>query len=174
VNSADLQKLEIFPTREEHLGAIRELAAVIWRAHYPGIISPEQIEYMLERMYSLDTLRNEVRSQGIQYDRLFLDGELIGFASYGATLESRVMKLHKLYLLPIMHGRGFGSLLLRHCEREARKRGMRRLVLTVNKQNYKAIKAYQRNGMRIADSVVTDIGGGYVMDDFVMEKELGG
>jgi ribosomal protein S18 acetylase RimI-like enzyme len=73
-----------------------------------------------------------------------------------------------------MHGRGFGSLLLRHCEREARKRGMRRLVLTVNKQNSKAIKAYQRNGMRIADSVVTDIGGGYVMDDFVMEKELGG
>ncbi|HEX7470237.1 MAG TPA: GNAT family N-acetyltransferase, partial [Verrucomicrobiae bacterium] len=81
-------------------------------------------------------------------------------------------KLHKLYLLPETHGRGLGSLLLQHCEREAGKLGARRLMLAVNKRNAKAIAAYQRNGFAVADSVVTDIGGGFVMDDYIMAKDL--
>jgi ribosomal protein S18 acetylase RimI-like enzyme len=61
---------------------------------------------------------------------------------------------------------------LRHCEREAGRLGADRLMLTVNKRNSKAIAAYQRNGFAIMDSVVVDIGGGFVMDDYVMEKEM--
>jgi ribosomal protein S18 acetylase RimI-like enzyme len=64
-------------------------------------------------------------------------------------------------------------LLLQHCEREVRKLGARRLILCVNKRNAGASKAYQRNGFEIAGSVVTDIGDGFVMDDFIMAKELG-
>jgi GNAT superfamily N-acetyltransferase len=84
------------------------------------------------------------------------------------------MKLHKLYLLPEMHGHGLGSRLLQHVEREVRAGGARRLILSVNKRNTKAITAYQRNGFVIAESVVTDIGNGFVMDDYVMAKELAG
>jgi ribosomal protein S18 acetylase RimI-like enzyme len=61
---------------------------------------------------------------------------------------------------------------LQHCEREIRKSGARRLILSVNKRNARAIAAYQRNGFVIAESVVTDIGGGFVMDDYVMAKKL--
>jgi len=172
VNDSNLQNVEILAAGEEHLLAIRDLAAVIWREHYPGIISVAQIDYMLERMYSLETLQKEIRFQNIRYDCLQTKGELIGFASQGPTPEPGVMKLHKLYLLPKMHGRGLGSLLLQHCAREAIKLGAKRLILTVNKQNVKAITAYQRNGFRIAESIVTDIGGGFVMDDYVMEKQL--
>ena len=77
-----------------------------------------------------------------------------------------------LYLLPELHGRALGSRLLRHAEREVRRHGGRRLILAVNKRNAKAIAAYQRNGFVIAESAVTDIGGGFVMDDFIMAKEL--
>ena len=82
------------------------------------------------------------------------------------------MKLHKLYLLPELQGRGLGSRLLQHVEHEVGAGGARRLILSVNKRNVRAIKAYQRNGFVIAESVITDIGGGYVMDDYVMAKEV--
>jgi GNAT superfamily N-acetyltransferase len=167
------------------LPAISELAGVIWRACYPGIITAAQIDYMLARMYALDTMREEIRSQGICYDRLLVGNEPVGFASYGPseagtprrsvrTAQRAVpaFKLHKIYLHPDWQGRGLGSLLLQHCEREIRKSGARRLILSVNKRNARAIAAYQRNGFVIAESVVTDIGGGFVMDDYVMAKKL--
>ena len=165
--------VKIVAATEADLPAIAELAGVIWRAHYPGIISHEQIDYMLARMYSLETLRAEIVSEGIRFERLLVDGALVGFASYGPTREPVVMKLHKLYLHQDYQGRGLGRLLLQHCEREARRRGALQLILAVIKQNARAIAAYKRNGFAIMDSVVTDIGGGFVMDDYIMGKNVG-
>jgi GNAT superfamily N-acetyltransferase len=162
----------ILPVTEADLPSIAQLAGVIWRSHYPGIISPEQIEYMLSKMYSLETLRDDLRLRAIRYERLFVSNEFVGFAAYGPAEEPKLFKLHKIYLHPAWLGRGLGSLLLRHCEREAGKLGANRLMLTVNKRNTKAIAAYQRNGFSITDSVVMDIGGGFVMDDYVMTKNL--
>lgn len=163
---------QIVTATEADLPEIARLAGVIWRGHYPGIISIEQIDYMLAKMYALETMKAEIHQHGIRYERLLVDGELAGFASFGPAEQAGVFKLHKLYLDPARHGRGLGSWLLQHCEREVRKLGANRLRLTVNKQNTKAIAAYQRNGFAIVDSVVADIGGGFVMDDFVMEKGL--
>jgi diamine N-acetyltransferase len=168
----NVARSQIILATEADLPAISELAGVIWRACYPGIITHAQIDYMLARMYSLDVLLDEIRSQGIRYDRLLMDDKLAGFASYGPTSEPGVMKLHKLYLLPEMLGRGLGSRLLQHVEREVRAGAGRRLILSVNKRNTKAIASYQRNGFVIAGSVVTDIGGGFVMDDYIMAKNL--
>jgi len=163
---------QILSVAEADLPAVAELAGVIWRAVYPGIISREQIEFMLARMYALDTLRDEVRSQGIRFYRLVVDGQAAGFAAIGPQETPAVWKLHKLYLRPERHGRGLGSLLLQHCEAEARRLGARRLLLAVNKRNARAIAAYQRNGFAVAESVVSNIGGGFVMDDFILAKDL--
>lgn len=162
---------QILPATEEHLPAIAAVAAVIWRACYPAITSQEQIEYMLAWMYSIETMTSELRN-GVRYQRLLLDGELVGFASFGPTEEPGTVKLHKLYLLPEHHGQGLGTLLLKHCETEARNLYARRMTLNVNKQNAKAIAAYRRNGFTTAQSVVNDIGHGFVMDDYVMTKQL--
>jgi GNAT superfamily N-acetyltransferase len=163
---------EILPIGEEHLPALSELAGIIWRQHYPGIISTDQIEYMLGKMYSIETLRDEIRSQGIHFYRLVADGQMVGFASIGPLEMPGIWKLHKLYLLPELHGAGAGSRLLQHCEAEARRLGARRLVLAVNKHNVRPIAAYRRNGFIVIQSVVTDFGDGFVMDDFIMAKDF--
>ena len=154
------------------LPTIAHLAGLIWRAHYPGIISSEQIEYMLVKMYSLATLREEILLRGIRYELLFVGAKLAGFAAHGPTNKPKLFKLHKIYLHPECQGHGLGSLLLSHCENEVRQLGADQLMLTVNKCNARAIAAYKRNGFAITDSVVADIGGGFVMDDYVMTKEL--
>jgi GNAT superfamily N-acetyltransferase len=162
----------ILPAAESDLPALAELAGVIWRQYYPGIISQEQIEYMLQQMYSLDTLGGELRRQGVRFYRLLFEERLIGFASIGPTQVPATMKLHKLYLLPDFHGRGLGGKLLNHCEQEAVRLGASKLILSVNKGNHRAITAYKRNGFAMERSVVTEIGGGFVMDDFIMAKSL--
>jgi diamine N-acetyltransferase len=161
----------IEPARPEHLAEISALAAVIWRAHYPGIITPEQIEYMLARMYAVDVLRRELE-QGIAWFRALVDDELRGFASVGPAENAGEFKLHKLYVHPDSQRLGLGTALLQACESAARPRGARTLILNVNKRNEKAIAAYLKRGFTIRDSIVADIGGGFVMDDFVMAKTL--
>jgi diamine N-acetyltransferase len=160
----------IMPATEEHLPEVAALAGVIWRAHYPGIISDEQIEYMLARMYDLQFMRTEL-SQGIRYDRMLVGDELAGFASYGPAGEKE-LKLHKVYIHPKHQRCGLGTLLLEHVVKEARREGYSTLVLSVNKANQAAIAAYQKNGFAIREAVVVDIGGGFVMDDFVMRRNL--
>jgi GNAT superfamily N-acetyltransferase len=174
MNATQPNGTQIIRATEADLPAISKLAGVIWRAYYPGIITLEQIDYMLARMYAFEVLRDEISSQGIRYDQLLVAGKPAGFAAYGPAAEPGVMKLHKLYLLPEMQGRGLGSFLLQQVGREARAAGARRLILGVNKRNARAIAAYQRNGFRVVESVVTDIGGGFVMDDYVMARDLPG
>jgi ribosomal protein S18 acetylase RimI-like enzyme len=101
-----------------------------------------------------------------------VSGELRGFASYGPTSNAGELKLHKLYIHPECQREGFGTLLLRHVETTARQRGFTAVVLAVNKKNEKAIAAYLKNGFAVRESVIVDIGGGFVMDDYVMAKAL--
>ncbi len=162
---------EISPCAEAELSALAKLAGEIWRQHYPGIISREQIEYMLGKMYALETLRSELHA-GVRFYRLLVNEQFVGFASIGPQPEPGVVKLHKCYLLPKFHGCGLGGSMMQHCEREARRLGARRMILAVNKHNSKAIAAYQRKGFEIAASVITEFGSGFVMDDFIMAKDL--
>ena len=159
------------PAGLHHLPEIAALATIIWRAHYPGIISPEQIEYMLARRYDVEIMRQELGS-GIAYDRLMVNGALRGFSSYDATSNVGEVRLHKLYVHPEFQRRGFGTLLLNHVEAVARARGFTTVILAVNKKNEKAIAAYRKHGLTIRESVVTEIGGGFRMDDYIMVKLL--
>jgi ribosomal protein S18 acetylase RimI-like enzyme len=80
--------------------------------------------------------------------------------------------LRKLYIHPHAQRQGFGGMLLQRVEEAARERGFQHVILAVNKQNAKAIAAYRKHGFAIRDSVVADIGGGFVMDDYVMAKRV--
>ena len=149
--------------------AIARLAGVIWRHHYPGIISEAQIDYMLQRMYDVELLQREL-ADGIVYNCLSVDSQLAGYSAHSPI--SNEMKLHKLYVHPAHQRKGFGSLLLRDVEHDTIAKGFGVLVLAVNKSNHGAISAYRKHGFTIREAVVVDIGSGFVMDDYVMEKKM--
>ena len=148
------------------------LAAQIWHAHYPAIISVAQIEYMLAQRYNPALVRDELQRSDLWWDELRVNGRMTGFASYFLTANAGEMKLDKLYVHHDYQRRGYGGMLLDRAVLTARAHGCRKLVLAVNKLNRNAIAAYEKNGFRIADAVVKDIGGGFVMDDYIMAKNV--
>jgi diamine N-acetyltransferase len=163
--------LTIEPAREEHLIEIATLARIIWRAHYPGIISPEQIDYMLQRFFDLEVLRFQLR-EGTRFDRALVNGRLAGFSAFHFDLNLREVKLGKLYVHPDWQRRGIGRALLESCEKAAQERRASLILLNVNKRNERAIAAYRKHGFTIRESVVVDIGNGFVMDDYVMTRRV--
>jgi ribosomal protein S18 acetylase RimI-like enzyme len=154
------------------LPAVAALAGTIWRRHYPGIISTEQIEYMLERGYAPDVLRRFIAEPGAGIVLLYAGSRLVGFVAYCRLDVLGEMKLDKLYVHQDFHKSGCGRRLIACVEAAARAAGCDTLVLNVNKGNAMAIHAYERNGFGVREEVVVDIGGGFVMDDYVMAKSL--
>ena len=166
-----MDQISITRLDESDIDLLIPLAYRIWHAHYPGIITPEQIDYMLERGYTRQVILDEMGSQGVIWLAIRTGGVMIGFASLGPHAPG-TMKLHKLYLLPDYHGTGIGARALAEVEQIARDSVAAALVLNVNRHNTKAIRAYERAGWQVAETVVVDIGNGFVMDDFVMTKQL--
>ena len=165
-------RLAIAPATEADLPLVERLANAIWREYYPAILSAAQIDYMLARGYSLDALAPFLHEPGSGLAVARARGEPVGFAAWYRPDEPATTKLDKLYVLPSQHGRGVGRALVAHVEAAARRDGARTLILNVNKNNAKAIAAYRACGFSTREAVVADIGGGFVMDDYVMAKAV--
>jgi len=165
------EELVLRPAGVSDVPELLRLAEEIWRVHYSAILSQAQIEYMLGWMYAEETIRREI-AKGLFWELAQLGVENVGYLSCELEQEKAELKLHKLYLLPSLHGHGFGQKMLRHVKGKAAQLGARRIRLNVNKQNQKAIHAYQKSGFRVDRAVVNDIGQGFVMDDYEMVFDL--
>ncbi len=150
---------------------LRKLAQDIWMEYYPGIITVEQINYMLHMMYSQPVIEKEILG-GVNWNILEEDHEPVGFLSFSEDDEKNI-KLNKLYVLLGRHGKGIGQKALKFVVDYAEQNEFKNVYLTVNKKNLLAMKAYERNGFIRSEDVVNDIGNGYVMDDFVYTYSLG-
>ena len=164
--------LDIAGAAAADIPVVQDLAQRIWRVHYPGIITVEQIDYMLARGYAASELLRFLQTPGAGLALARIDDAAIGFAAWYRHAQPATTKLDKLYVLPEHHGRGIGRRLIAHVEAAARADGATRLVLNVNRHNRGAIAAYLRCGFVVHDEVVVDIGNGFVMDDYVMAKGL--
>ena len=159
-------------TKDEHLSEIHVLAYAVWRDHYPGIISTEQIEYMLREGYSMDVLRRDLTHGQIHFDCARVEGALVGFSAYGPHPDAGRLMLHKLYVEAAQRGKGYAHRLVEVASEYARANAFDCVVLRVNKANRVAIAAYERMGFSSQGSIVTDIGGGFEMDDDLMQLDL--
>jgi ribosomal protein S18 acetylase RimI-like enzyme len=158
------------PATEADVSLLRDLAQRIWRECYPGIITPEQIEFMLDWMYSEEEIRRQIAA-GIPWEVVEQAGAAIGYLSYQLEPDGRV-KISKLYVLPEQQRQGHGRRLLDHICAQARALGASEVWLQVNKRNERAIRAYLKAGFHIQKEAVFDIGNSFVMDDYLMARSL--
>jgi ribosomal protein S18 acetylase RimI-like enzyme len=148
---------------------IRELCLQVWPQTYAPILSKEQIDYMLEMMYSETSLKQQMQ-EGSQFILIHENDEPVGFASFQETAPG-VYKLHKIYVLPSQQGKGTGRFMLDNIISRIKKKGAKALQLQVNRYN-KAKSFYEKLGFVVVKEADFDIGNGYFMNDYVMEKKL--
>ena len=148
---------------------IRDLTMRIWPDTYRDIISGEQISYMLDMMYDEKVLRRQMEQE--QEFVIVYDGvEPVGFAAFGQA-EPGVFKLHKLYILASQQGRGTGRFIITQLAKAMKAKQGVTMRLNVNRNN-KALLFYEKVGFTIVKEEDIDIGGGYFMNDYVMELPL--
>lgn len=154
------------------VASIREVAERTWPVSYREIISPEQIRYMLDLMYSESKIEAAVSDPKQAFWLAEKNGTVLGFCGIEhGWPEAGFTRIHKLYILPDTQGLGLGKILVDQVAAEARKYGNNQLHLNVNKNN-RAIAFYSKHGFVTTAEEVIDIGNGYVMDDFIMVKVL--
>ena len=162
----------ISPLRNTDLDRVATLARIVWQDAYRDIITPAQIDFMLEQRYNASRLRDELTMDDIWWDQASVDGELAAFASTLVGSAPGEVKLDKLYVDPARQRLGLGGALIAHVAQRALTQGYATLILAVNKRNARAIAAYTKHGFAVREAVCVDIGNGFVMDDFIMAKDL--
>jgi diamine N-acetyltransferase len=151
----------------DDIPVIRRLANEIWLAHYPDIIGMEQVNYMLERMYSESKLLEQIQSVDITFYLVTSDLEPIGFIGVKALGEGNYF-IDKFYLSSQKQRKGLGSEAFQLlCGALGR---VVSLQLQVNRQNFKSINFYFKLGFVIDHCFDVSIGDGYEMNDFLMKK----
>ncbi|GEM57643.1 N-acetyltransferase family protein [Flavobacterium columnare] len=163
-------KMRIIEAQKKDIEIIRNLAYTIWPDTYAEILSSEQISYMLDLFYNKDALLLQMNTNQ-QFLLVKEDSQYLGFASYEINSKSKKTKLHKIYILPNLQGKGVGRFLLNEVENRAKEANNFYLYLNVNKYN-KAFYFYKKIGFEIIEEEVIQLGKGYVMDDFVLEKKI--
>ncbi|MES1219739.1 MAG: GNAT family N-acetyltransferase [Bacteroidota bacterium] len=151
------------------ISLIRELTFRVWPQTYASIISKEQIDFMLQMMYSEASLEKQM-NEGAEFIIIYDNEEPVGFASYG-EINPGIYKLHKLYVLASQQGKGTGRFMLDYIIKQAKEKKASALQLQVNRYN-KAKDFYNKLGFTVIEEADFDIGNGYFMNDFVMEKKL--
>ena len=151
---------------------IHSLAQTAFPATYREILSREQIEYMMEWMYSLQSIEREISSGqvyriGYEHDNPCAYTEI-------EKQSDNLFHLQKIYVLPNFQGKGIGKAMFEDAVQYIRGNAQSfpcSMELNVNRNN-KALNFYRKMGMKKLRSGDFEIGGGFFMNDFIMGLEI--
>lgn len=179
--------LEFKPVRTpEDIRDLASLARGIWLEYWASLIGPSQAEYMYQRYQSEEVITENMGQNGYEYwflqasdggpakDGLRTDGEgrVVGFTGGRVEPGSGRYFISKLYLLKGERGKHFASEAFGFYEGICRERGLSAMYLKVFKQNELALRAYRGKGFQVIGEVESDIGNGFILDDYIMEKKV--
>jgi len=150
---------------------IEALANVIWREHYSNILGKEQIDYMLHRFQSVVTMQKQVQVDLYEYYKIHWRDSFVGY--FAIQKQENNLFLSKIYIHKDYRGHGLGQIVLSLLEKDCIQLGLGKIWLTVNRFNASSIKFYEKQGFIKVRTQVADIGDGFVMDDYIMEKVIG-
>lgn len=155
---------------EEEIAGLAQLGSEIWYEYYVSIISIEQIDYMVEKFQSVQAITDQIKSQGYEYYFMNVNGKSIGYL--GIKQEGSKLFLSKFYIHQEHRGKGYASQAIEFLIEICKDRRLDMIWLTVNRYNAASIAVYEKKGFRTVRTQVADIGNGFVMDDYIMEKEI--
>jgi ribosomal protein S18 acetylase RimI-like enzyme len=184
-----MSNFRILPAPSTEYETIQKIAHATWPDTFGDILSEKQIDYMLDMMYSLEAMQEQV-AKGHVFHLLVEEQaanqaatasddlratatryEPVAYFSYQLDYQPGITKMHKLYALPSMQGKGYGKAMISEAEAIARAAGQQTLRLDVNYEN-KAVGFYENLGFKKVGRFDTNIGHGYLMEDWIMEKSL--
>jgi diamine N-acetyltransferase len=164
--------ISISDASAKDIPVIQTIAETTWWATYSSILSKEQLGYMLDHIYSTDMLTKVMSDQSQSFIIISDERGPQGFASYGKRKEDpTVYKLHKLYVLPDNHGKGFGRMMIDEIKKRMTGLGTSTLDLNVNRHN-PAKTFYEKLGFKVIYEEDVPIGP-YFMNDYVMRLKFG-
>ena len=148
---------------------IETLANTIWRDHYISVIGKPQVDYMLAKFQSVDAIAEQIE-KGAEYFKIEYKKTSVGYLAI--KKETDTLFLSKFYVLSDYRGKGIGKQAMSFIFEQAARHQLNQIKLTVNKDNSASIKIYEKLGFIKADKILIDIGNGFVMDDYLMVKEI--
>ncbi|MDR1384813.1 MAG: GNAT family N-acetyltransferase [Planctomycetaceae bacterium] len=143
----------------------------VWREHYTPIIGGGQVEYMLDKFQSVETILRQINEENYHYYGLLHEGQLAAYYAVQPQAKNKIF-LSKFYVAAAFRGQGFGKKMLQHLIDNYVTPNETTIWLTVNKENRDSITIYQKLGFAITESMITDVGNGFVMDDYRMERRV--
>ena len=147
---------------------LEDLATIIWTEHYTPIIGIEQVAYMLDKFQTSEAMKKQA-SEGMEYYLLLFNSAPTGY--FAVVKKDESLFLSKLYVQKESRGNGLAKSAMQCIENREKELGCNSISLTVNKYNIHSISAYEKMGFVKAKAIVQDIGNGYIMDDYFMEKK---
>lgn len=156
-----MSKISLEKVTADKVEELSSLAHQVWRECFPGMISSEQIEYMLEKFQSVKAISEQMQN-GYEYYFLIYDGETAGYT--GIRKDADGLFLSKIYVIDRFRGRGIASEAVSRIAEIGKP-----ITLTVNRGNFRAISAYEKMGFVKIREQKADIGSGFIMDDYVMQ-----
>lgn len=158
-------------TTAEDIAVVAQLADDIWHQHFTPIIGEAQVDYMLEKFQSVEAMTGQI-AEGAEYYLIMSGGHPSGYFCLVPEPDAGTLLISKLYVKKTARGCGLGRQALAFIQHRAEALGLSKLRLTVNRHNSQTIDWYHHVGFQTTGTQVKDIGGGYVMDDFLMEKAV--
>ncbi|CAD0007970.1 GNAT family N-acetyltransferase [Flavobacterium salmonis] len=156
----------------EDITKIQKIAHLTWPITYGQILTEEQLDYMLDLIYSDEALTSQIEKKEQLFYLISEDETTLGFIGIEHHYKNEsVTRIHKIYLLPETQGKGIGKKVIEWIEKMALENHSTSLSLNVNRFN-SALSFYKKIGFEVIDEVNIDIGNGYLMEDYVMEKKL--
>ena len=151
---------------------LASIATRAWHCAFDSLLGENQTNYMIEKFQSVSAFESQTSEEYYTYYFILLDGERVGYTAIANRPEENRLFLSKLYLLPQAQKRGVAVKTLDFIVKRAKELDKSAVYLTVNKGNQRAIAVYEKFGFNRIDLVVTDIGNGFVMDDYIYQLKV--
>lgn len=155
---------------EADIRRLVKVAREVWREANVSFCSAEQVEYMIGKFQSFEAVSGQIML-GYRYFLVEEDGAITAY--FGVQPQGDRLFLSKFYIRKENRGRGIFSLGMGFMKTLCREAGLSAIYLTVNRHNTHAYEVYLHSGFKVIAEEVNDIGCGFVMDDYIMQAEVG-